>query len=80
MAAAADHHYVLPLEGRLLCACGHAEPFSGADLSAALERMNEHIRASYTDEEWEVHMKKTKLATLDPATGDLKMSPEGPKS
>jgi hypothetical protein len=84
---AKDHHYTAnmgPLDApRLVCACGHAEPFEdsfGANFSEALERMNAHIRSFYTDEEWEARMQQSKLATLNTATGELKMPPDGPKS
>lgn len=79
---AADHHYTSNMgasHDRLICACGHAEPFDD-DFNGALERMNAHIRGAYTDEEWEAQMQKTKLATLDSKTGVLTMPPEGPKS
>jgi hypothetical protein len=46
---ARDHHYTSnlgPADHRhLTCACGHAEPIDG-DFSAAIARMNAHIRAS----------------------------------
>jgi hypothetical protein len=83
MAVGGDHFYAPYAEGaftdRLICKCSHVELVDG-NLSAALERMNAHIRGSYTDAEWEVKMQKTKLATLDSSTGDLKMPSEGPKS
>jgi hypothetical protein len=65
---------------RLTCACGHVELFDGnAELPDALERMNAHIRSTYTDEEWEELMKKTKTAFVDGATGAVTPA-EGQKS
>ena len=75
-----DHHYTRGgLPHKLTCACGHLEIVND-DLTAALERMNKHVRSAFTDEEWLAHMQKTKLATLDSSTGTLKMPPKGPKS
>lgn len=82
-----DHHYTSnmgdPDAPRLICSCGHAEPFEdsfGADFNAALERMNQHIRSHYSDAEWDALMQTSKLATLNTWTGELKMPPKGPKS
>lgn len=80
----ADHGYAAlgtTAKQHFTCTCGHVESFDGdADLNKALERMNAHIRSSYTDEEWAEKMQKTKLAMLDSMTGVMKMPPEGPKS
>ena len=78
----AAHRYASSLGSdgdSLTCACGHAEPISG-DLVAAVGRMNAHIRASYSDEEWEAKMQGARLATLDTATGELSLPARGPKS
>ena len=66
---------------RLTCACGHVEPFDGdGELPAAIERMNAHVRGTYTDEEWDELMRKTKTAFVDGATGAVTPSPGGDKS
>lgn len=80
-----DHHYTCTrwaaARPHLACSCGHVEPFDGdADLSSALERLNAHIRGSYSDEEWEEFMQNAKLATLDSATGVLTTTPKGAAS
>ena len=65
---------------RLTCACGHVELFDGdAELPAAVERLNAHIRSTYTDEEWEELLKKSKVAFVDGTTGEVTPA-EGDKS
>lgn len=76
-----EHHYTSSLgaaNDRLVCACGHAEPLDDG-IGLAIERMNTHIRESYTDEEWDAMAKKMRLATLDTAAGILTM-PKGKRS
>ena len=74
-----EHRYATGSSGDWLnCACGHQEPIDDG-IGAAVERMNAHIRASFTDKEWEAKMQNTRLATLDLNTGHLDMS-KGPKS
>ena len=63
----------------MTCACGHQEPIDDG-IGAAVERMNAHIRTSFTEKEWVAKMQNTRLATLDSETDDLKMPPKGPKS
>ena len=74
-----EHRYTTGSGGRLTCACGHQEPVDDG-IGAAVERMNAHMRASFTDEEWTAKMQNTRLAVLDSNTGDLKIPPNGPKS
>lgn len=73
-------HYATGESGeQFVCSCGHVEPIT-ADFSSTVDRMNAHVRAAYTDAEWEKLMSETKLALLDSQTGALKMPEEGPKS
>jgi hypothetical protein len=79
----AEHRYGVGSvrSDRLTCACGHVELFNGdAELPAALERLNAHIRGTYTDEEWEELMKKCKVALVDGTTGAVTLPPEGDKA
>lgn len=60
------------------CTCGHTEPIR-ENIGEALERMNDHIRTSYTDEEWERKMQRSGLAVFDPTCAQLTL-PRGAKS
>lgn len=69
-----NHHYFRAVNmATLSCACGHVEVILGA-----LARLNQHIRSSYSDEEWEALMQKSKLATVDSTTGLVKTSKGDP--
>lgn len=64
---------------RIVCGCGHVEHYDGdsyADLVEGAQRMNEHIRGSYTDEEWEEKLKKSSMGTVDTETGVVTLPPK----
>lgn len=73
------HHYARVGDGKIVCACGHAEPMDEATFNDALERMNAHIRSCYTDEEWALEMEKFKVGLID-KTGVLTMPSKDPRS
>ena len=81
MANKLEHRYTANIGtdgSRLTCACGHIELIE-ADFNAALTRMNEHIRDSYTADEWDKQMRGTKLTIVDSTSGAVSLS-DGPKS
>ena len=66
---------------RLTCVCGHVESYDGDDgLCAGIDRLNAHIRGTYTDEEWEALLKECKVAVVDGTTGAVTPSPKGDKT